>query len=107
MSNENIMATALSAISAMSPNKDKISELSGETKAKFEVGKTYLNNNEYAGKMMKTPSGHSFYCPKEFTVIKDNGELYKSHIHSYTIIDDRGFESTIDDETYQSVTLKE
>lgn len=48
----------------------------------------------------------SFYCPKEFTVIKDNGKLYNMHIHSYTVIDDKGFESTVDDETYQSVTLK-
>jgi hypothetical protein len=107
MSNENIIATALFAISAMSPNKDKISELSHESKVKFEVGKTYLNNNEHAGKTMKTPSGRNFYCPKEFTVIKDNGELHNSHIHSYTIIDDKGFESTIDNESYQYVTLKE
>lgn len=57
--------------------------------------------------MMKTPSGRSFYCPKEFTVIKDNGKLHKLSIYSYTIIDDKGFESTIDDESYQSVTLKE
>ena len=27
----------------------------------FEIGKTYINNNEYAGKMVKTPSGRSFY----------------------------------------------
>lgn len=25
----------------------------------FEIGKTYINNNEYAGKMVKTPSGRS------------------------------------------------
>ena len=73
----------------------------------FEIGKTYINNNEYAGKMVKTSSGHSFYCPKEFTVIKDNGKLFNIHIHTYTIIDDKGFEGTIDDETYQSETLKE
>lgn len=28
------------------------------------------------------------------------------NIHSYTVIDDKGFESTVDDETYKSVTLK-
>lgn len=72
----------------------------------FEIGKTYINNNEYTGKMVKTPGGRNFYCPKEFTVIKDNGELHNMHIHSYTVIDDKGFESTVDDETYQSVTLK-
>lgn len=71
----------------------------------FEVGKTYINNNKYAGKMVTSPSGRSFYCPKEFTVIKDNGELHNLHIHSYTIIDDKGCKSTIDDEDYQSVTI--
>ncbi len=72
----------------------------------FKVGETYINNNEYAGKTIQNPSGRSFYCPKEFTVIKDNGELHNMHIHSYTVIDDKGFESTIDDEDYPSVTLK-
>lgn len=74
----------------------------------FEIGKTYINNNENAGKMIKTPSGRSFYCPKQFMVIKDNGELHNMHVHSYTVIDDRGSESTIDDEDYKSVVeLKE
>lgn len=34
----------------------------------FEIRKTYINNNEYTGKMVKTPSGCSFYCDI-FTVI--------------------------------------
>ena len=74
----------------------------------FEIGNIYINNSECAGKMVKTPGGRSFYCPKEFTVIKDNGELYGLHIHSYTVIDDRGLQSTVDDEDYKFVIeLKE
>lgn len=72
----------------------------------FEIGKTYINNNEYAGKNINLPFGRTFYCPKEFTVVKDNGPLKNLQIHSYEIVDDKGQSSTIDDDDFKTVTLK-
>lgn len=73
---------------------------------KIEVGKTYINKNEQAGKDIDM-SGRKVHVPLEITVLKDNGALVGlPNTHSYEVVDELGNKSVIDDDDVEHLVEK-
>jgi len=73
---------------------------------KIEVGKTYINTNEHAGKDI-TRLGRKIHVPLEITVLKDNGALVGlTEVHCYDVVDEQGNKSVIDDEDADKLVEK-
>ena len=73
---------------------------------KIEVGKTYINTHEHAGKDV-TILGRKIHIPSELTIIEDCGALVGlPEIHSYNVVDEQGNRTVIDDEDSDKLVEK-
>ena len=76
----------------------------------LEVGKTYMNLAENAGKTIKRKwNGYEkcFYIPKTVYITKCNGFLVGTNINNYECVDDKGNTFTIDDDDSKHLLLAE
>ena len=74
---------------------------------KIEVGKTYINTNEHAGKDI-TLFGSKIHVPSELTILEDYGAIVDvPEIHSYNAVDEQGNKTVIDDEDLSHLIEKQ
>lgn len=69
-------------------------------KKEIKVGTTIVNRSKHAGKtLVRKESGREFYCWKSATVTSI-GKL-GPNTNYYTVVDDRGLPTTIDDDDFK------